>query len=250
MRPRNHRGGRDNDRRGGRGGGGGRRRDHRGGGGYRGRGGNRGHHGFHGRNGSNGNERERIAVESGFLVLIDQFMLANQQFAEEVGKLLDAAPEAKDAVINKFGGRVVELTPGTYKIDRDPYACSIIIHQDDETPDVEELKGRKDKDFGSVFVDTRCLAMIDRELLDDSALLEKYQSLWFSNQEKACRDLLRDNGGAVRYGFNRLGDELVVMGDSENDQVLLLAEKPAFVEEAAPEVAAETTEEVAPAVEA
>ena len=31
-----------------------------------------------------GNQRERIAVESGDLVFIDQFMLANQQFLDRV----------------------------------------------------------------------------------------------------------------------------------------------------------------------
>ena len=39
---------------------------------------------------------------------------------------------------------------------------------------------------------------------------ERCQQLWFDGQDKACRDLLRDNGGAVRYGFRRDGDELVV----------------------------------------
>ena len=38
--------------------------------------------------------------------------------------------------------------------------------------------------------------------------MKKYKQLWFSGQDKACRDLLRDNGGAVRYGFQRYGDEL------------------------------------------
>ena len=82
------------------------------------------------------------------------------------------------------------------------------------------LEEAKDN-LGRVFVDTRCLAMIDRELLDDHGLLEKYNSLWFGGQEKACRDLLRDNGGAVRYGFRRYGDELGVYTSPDSDIICL-----------------------------
>lgn len=63
--------------------------------------------------------------------------------------------------------------------------------------------------------------MVDRELLDDSELLDKYQHLWFSGQDKACRDLLRDNGGAVRYGFQRFGDELGIYVLPDADVVCL-----------------------------
>jgi hypothetical protein len=63
--------------------------------------------------------------------------------------------------------------------------------------------------------------MVDRELLDDSGLLDKYQQLWFSGQDKACRDLLRDNGGAVRYGFSRNSDELGVYFIPDEDVVCL-----------------------------
>jgi hypothetical protein len=63
--------------------------------------------------------------------------------------------------------------------------------------------------------------MIDRELLDDHVLLDKYSQLWADNQEKACRDLLRDNGGAVRYGFGRFGDELGVYVNNETAVVAL-----------------------------
>jgi hypothetical protein len=153
--------------------------------------------------------------------LIDQFMLANPQFLDGVKNLVDSSPEQKNELIENYGGLVVELTPGTYRIERDPYAYTIVVHPDGEDCDVQELAANADVNSGHVFVDTRCLAMIDRELLDDSALLEKYQQLWFSGQEKACRDLLRDNGGAVRYGFQRLGDELGVYQIPEENVVCL-----------------------------
>lgn len=198
---------------GGRGGRGGRRRGGRGGGRNRG--------GFQRGGAESGNQRERIAVESGFLVLIDQFMLANPQFTQKLVELIDADSVAKDELIRDYGGSVVEVQPGTYRIERDPYAYSIIIHPEGTEVRANEVSERATDSRGRVFVDTRCLAMIDRELLDDSSLLEKYQQLWFSGQDKACRDLLRDNGGAVRYGFQRYGDELGIYVVPEDDVVCL-----------------------------
>jgi len=168
-----------------------------------------------------GNQRERIAVESGQLVLIDQFMLANPQFIDKLIEIIDDDSGRKTDLIKFFGGQVVTLTPGTYRIERDPFAQSIIIHPEDSSPEVEALAEQANSSLGHVFVDTRCVAMVDRELLDDSSLLQKYQQLWFSGQDKACRDLLRDNGGAVRYGFHREGDELGVYSIPEEDIVFL-----------------------------
>lgn len=198
---RNNRGGRNNNR------GGGGRRGYR----SRGRGGRQ--------SAESGNKRERISIESGYLVLIDQFMLANAQFIERVLEVIDEDPDVKDEIIRDYGGTVVELSPDTYRIDRDPYGYSIIIHPEGESPSADEVREEATDEYGTVFIDTRCLAMIDRELLDDSALFEKYRQLWFSGQDKACRDLLRDNGGAVRYGFGRYGDDLGVLGISERDVV-------------------------------
>ena len=142
------------------------------------------------------------------MVLIDQFMFANPQFVERLLAMVDEAPEKKTELVEDFGGSVVQIAPGTYRIDRDPFALSIIIHPEDDSPKGDNIAELATSHEGNVFVDTRCVAMIDRELLDDSSLLQRYQELWFGGQDKACRDLLRDNGGAVRYGFNRQGDEL------------------------------------------
>lgn len=170
---------------------------------------------------TSGNQRERIAIESGNLVLIDQFMLANPQFIDELAKIIDEDPAVKDELIRKYGGAVVELNVGTYKIKRDPYAYTIVIHRDEVPNSKEELMELATDQQGCTYIDTRCLAMVDRELLDDSALLEKYQQLWFGGHEKACRDLIRDNGGAVRYGFRRFGDELGVYTIPDQDVVCL-----------------------------
>lgn len=183
-----------------------------------------------------GNKRERIAIESGYLVLIDQFMLANPEFVERLRDVVDDDPDMKDGIVSEFGGVVIELEPGTYRIDRDPFQYLIIVHPENEAvKEPKELSQQASEIRGNVFVDTRCLAMIDRELLDDSDLLDKYQQLWFGGQDKACRDLLRDNGGAVRYGFQRYGDELEVYSVPGKDIICLrpnAASMPAAVPEA------------------
>jgi hypothetical protein len=175
---------------------------------------------YHRQSYDSGNQRERIAVESGALVFIDQFMLANPRFFDQYSEIIDESSEVKDKLIKRYGGNVVEVEPGTYKIQRDPYASTIIIHQEGESKETFNFS-EEGESVGEVQLDTRCLAMIDRELLDDSSLLEKYQQLWFSGQDKACRDLLRDNGGAVRYGFSRFSDDLVIKYSAEENVVAL-----------------------------
>jgi hypothetical protein len=185
-----------------------------------------------------GNQRERIAIESGDLVLIDQFMLANPQFIEKMARVMDEETEVKNKVINEYGGKVLNVTRGTYRIERDPFAYTIVVHPEGDSPDASDIVKDATESLGEVNIDTRCLAMLDRELLDDNALLERYQQLWFSGQDKACRDLLRDNGGAVRYGFRRDGDELGIYQVPGEDIICLwprnMEQPDAGAEESAP----------------
>lgn len=197
--------------------------------GYRQEGGRPDHHrgnrGFRRRPGfDTGNQRERIAVESGSLVMIDQFMLANPEFVEAYAEIVDEPLAKKVSLIQRFGGLVVDVAPGTYRIDRDPYRYSIVIHPEHiQGADASIEDGEA---AGTLYINTRCLAMIDRELLDDTSLLEKYQHLWFGGKDKACRDLLRDNGGAVRYGFSRYSDDLSVRLDRRDNLLVLAPENP------------------------
>lgn len=204
------------------------RRSHRGGGGggrsrgrsHRGRGDR--HSRRHPRQSAeSGNQRERIAVESGDLVLIDQFMLANPQFIERMAAIVDESADVKSNLIQEYGGRVISVTCGTYRIERDPFAYTIVVHPEGDSTEAPEVVKDATETLGEINVDTRCLAMLDRELLDDTSLLERYQQLWFSGQDKACRDLLRDNGGAVRYGFRRDGDELGIFQVPGEDIICL-----------------------------
>lgn len=162
--------------------------------------------------------RERIAVESGSLVLIDQFMLANPDFLSKYSEIIDSPVEDKNSLIRDFGGVVVDVDPGTFRIARDPFRYTIVIHPEGERFEATDFPPQSASE-GTLLIDTRCIAMVDRELLDDSGLFEKYQQLWFAGQDKACRDLLRDNGGAVRYGFSRESDDLNVVVDPETHSV-------------------------------
>ncbi len=228
--------------RGGRGGGG-RSNSGRGGGGGRPRGrsnrsrGDRNSRRHPRQSAESGNQRERIAIESGDLVLIDQFMLANPQFIERISAVVDDVPEVKNQVIRDYGGKVIQVSRGTYRIERDPFAYTIVVHPEGDPPEAAGIMTEASEELGEVNIDTRCLAMLDRELLDDTSLLERYQQLWFTGQDKACRDLLRDNGGAVRYGFKRDGDELGVYQIPGEDIICLwprdLETQPEAVEEAA-----------------
>ena len=154
-------------------------------------------------------------------MLIDQFMLANPQFIDRMSAVIDEDTQVKNAVIRDYGGKVISVARGTYRIERDPFAYTIVVHPEGDAPHAPEIVKEATESHGEVNIDTRCLAMLDRELLDDSSLLDRYQQLWFSGQDKACRDLLRDNGGAVRYGFRRDGDELGVYQVPGEDVVCL-----------------------------
>lgn len=61
-------------------------------------------------------------------------MLANPQFIAKLHELPDDQPELKDQLVRDFGGTVVDLEPGTYRIERDPFALSIIIHPEGFNP--------------------------------------------------------------------------------------------------------------------
>jgi hypothetical protein len=148
---------------------GGQRRSNRGGGGRSSRGRGQRHGRRHPRQSAeSGNQRERIAVESGDLVLIDQFMLANPQFIEKISAALDESAEVKSDLIKEYGGTVINVTCGTYRIERDPFAYTIIVHPEDESLEAApEIVKEATENVGEINVDTRCLAMLDRELLDD-----------------------------------------------------------------------------------
>lgn len=164
--------------------------------------------------------KERISLESGYLLLLDQFMPACDLFLKDFEAVRDGTFEEKVEVIRKYGGEVVALEPGEFKIARDPYKFYMAIYPEKGEFSESELD-KTMKPVGEVLVNTRCLALVDWELLNDTDFLNQYASLWNSGKDKKCRDLVREAGGAVRYGFNRHGDELGVHVFKEASRVYL-----------------------------
>jgi len=191
---------------------------------------------------SMGTSGERLVVTSGRVLLIDQFMLANEQFVHPMLEICSKETgEENDlkALVSKYGGCIASFAPGRYRILRDPDKQMIAFYPDFEG-NAEEffrremelgehlLYSARDEDpeskvgLGKVFVDTRCIAFADFELLGRSGLVDSYLNLRRSRGEKTARDFLREQGAAVRYGFNRYGDELSVFEVVGSDKTVAL----------------------------
>lgn len=178
--------------------------------------------------GGNQDSGGHVAVESGSLLIIDQFMLANSQFFKPFKKFIDARAE-KEALdmANRYGGFLMEVQPGKYNIMRDPMKSIMAVVPEGQEEELESLQNENGgpldpftailryrstaHPMGRVFVETRCLVFIDPYVLTDEEW-EKFRNFRSNGDEKAGRDHLRSLGAAVRYGFNRQGDELGLFG--------------------------------------
>lgn len=149
--------------------------------------------------------KERVSLESGRLVLLDQFMLANSRFYESIKKCVDNDEEIDDEIIYRYGGIILDVPNGIYRLERDPIREFICVFPEESKKNIED-----EEKVGKVYLNTRCLALFDKEILDDLALLKRYREIWIQGDDKGCRDLLRDNGGAVRYGFSKISDDFIV----------------------------------------
>jgi len=155
-----------------------------------------------------GNENERLTVRSGGILLIDQFMLGNEQFIDRLQKSSGTAE--LNQTVREFGGAHVDFPVGEYGVFRDPRQMVILVHPlGAELPPLEGVRFQGEN-VGRVFVDTRCVVILDRDVALNPSLLNDYLSLRKQGREKEARDLVRTQGGAVRYGFSREGDELGV----------------------------------------
>ena len=168
---------------------------------------------------------EYLRIFSGKVTIIDQFMLGNGQFTARLKDMPTSAGAAAavEELVEKYGGCVVSLEAGYYEVHREPVQNLFVLKRcgdadfhpgegNAESFDfsrVADAKGHFEAQH-HVFVDTRCLVFLDAELLFNGELVERYSSLRHNGQDKQARDLLRSHGAAVRYGFNRHGDELGV----------------------------------------
>lgn len=183
--------------------------------------------------------REKLEVTSGYVALIDQFMLGNKQFLVKIGRLrrdLDNPEQVEEKlreVIETFGGCLVKVETGTHSVYRNPMESLMVVCEglaeklDAEQEYAEEfeqdiaslISSKQDSTpVGRVFVDTRCVVFCDVSLFGRAALLDEFRRMRASGNEKDARDLLRNNGAAVRYGFNRYGDELGVFRVTNDSQ--------------------------------
>jgi hypothetical protein len=163
------------------------------------------------------NSSEQLAISSGKLLVIDQFMLANKQLIEQ----LESDSIKTDELLGNYGGCLLDLTDGDYYLLRDPRIATITIvsqkhldHLDLGISEVEPTDFLVEREEisvkGRVFVDTRCIVFADHSLLENSDVISEYCQKREKEDDKKARDFLRQKGAAVRYGFNRYGDELAV----------------------------------------
>lgn len=181
-----------------------------------------------------GNDNERIAVTSGLVVAIDQFMPANEQFLGMLPFDQAGDEEKLRAAVTRYGGTVFQVAPGNYSVYRDPREQIMVLHPRSSAPQAapaEDGAGAPQQNppivekvlssrasfhqVGSVSVDTRCLVLIDRDLVLNRELVGQYRSMWMSGGSKQARDLLRERGAAVRYGFSQQSDTLGVFVSDE-----------------------------------
>ena len=164
------------------------------------------------------NSSERLKVSSEKVIVIDQFMLGNAQLLQAVAEA-GGDLEKLNMAARSYGGGILSLAKGDYDVLRDPHLQLIVLRPASEgnngaSSEEEDLESIFDV-FGpdvqptfNVLVDTRCIALIDTAIFSRDTVVEKYCELRRSREDKKARDLLRDEGGAVRYGFNHYGDEL------------------------------------------
>ena len=182
--------------------------------------------GSQGRDGQNTKQLERLEVSSGQVLIIDQFMLGNQQLFDalpprstdiDASRWLSESGSAVKDVVTRYGGMIISVANGTWGVLRDPQESLFVLGQlGEETANLDRAKDvaidarGNCAALGSVMIDTRCVVFVDAAILANSEFLAEYRKMRQSNQDKAARDVLRENGAAVRYGFRRDGDELGV----------------------------------------
>jgi hypothetical protein len=158
-----------------------------------------------------GNVNERLEVISGSVVVIDHFMPACPSFRKAITE------RGLTCAVVEFGGIQAPLVNGSYSVLRNPYSKQMLVCPLGSAGEDFTLSTDKYEPLGSVYVDTRCLIILDTQILGDPALLDQYRELWIDGSEgqKRARDLIRSKGGAVRYGFSRGSDVITAASDSE-----------------------------------
>ena len=168
-----------------------------------------------------------IELTSGNLIGIDQYMLSNQVFKER----LSAAKEPL-SIVEDYGGIGINLSAGTYSVLRDVENRAVILATltEDQGKNTDEITSlceglKSNESIGNLFIDTRCIVLCDADLLKNSSLLAEFTKLRLKGKDKPARDLLRENGAVVRYGFGRNGDKFEVYCQSDENAVAFIASR-------------------------
>ena len=132
--------------------------------------------------------KERLPIESGTLLMIDQLMLGNPQFIEAARSACEDLTKPNADLLQgpaaEFGGCVVKLENGSYSVHRDPKRKLMAVCPEESSPpeapprpprgsDVEEVEDEaramffeniiqqrpEEGEGAKLVVDTRCLAM-------------------------------------------------------------------------------------------
>ena len=164
---------------------------------------------------SGGNERERLEVTSGLVIVADQFILANPLLKDlDTNQFKNKLPQ--------FGATSTSLENGTYGVLRNPYDKKVLIAPLGSVNDDFVFVAEDFSSVGQVEVDTRCLIIFDAVLLNDLEFMSDYRKCWSEgvDGQKKSRDLVRTKGGAVRYGFSRQFETLSVGVDKTTNERL------------------------------
>lgn len=160
-------------------------------------------------------QAEELEIRSGKMLLVDQFMLGNEQFLKGIGET-----EVPENHLKDYGATVLSVDPGRWKVYRFPREQAFVLCKSDTHEDVlpsllEEAlhaapPGKADAGKPRMLIETRCVVFLDWQLVRDADLVEKFSELRKRGKDKEARDLLRESGAAVRYGFSQNSDELVI----------------------------------------
>jgi hypothetical protein len=173
-------------------------------------------------------QAESLEIRSGKLLLIDQFMLGNQQFLAGIEE--SGVPENH---LKDYGAAVLSVDPGRWKVYRFPRERAFVLCKADTHEDVlpslleEALHSpslRKGTGKPRMVIETRCAVFLDFQLVRDRDLVEKFSHLRKRGEDKEARDFLRESGGAVRYGFSQESDELQVTVIEPEGAIVLMSQ--------------------------
>lgn len=178
------------------------------------------------KNAPNDKPLERLVISSGACIVIDQYMLGNKQFLDKIDLIQgESEQDMKElsACIADFGGHFGDLENGDFKVFRDPYEKLMLLLPFENDSEIDRfLTSDEEYDMlAEIAVDTRCLVFADVAILKNKNLLSEYSKLRASGEEKAARDLLRENGASVRYGFSARTETLGLFNVKEKSVLAL-----------------------------